>query len=76
MLCGCVSYGEHRLADMSNYELCEALSEQRMNLDADSRQRIAARIAKMKVDCGRYDEAIRAQRAEDLYDRVYRNQSP
>ena len=75
-LAGCVTYSEKQVAAMSSYDVCEALAEQRMNLTAESERALRKRVETNKIACERYNATIEARRAEELYDRTYRNQSP
>jgi hypothetical protein len=73
---GCVSFETHELAAMSTLDLCETHVVQRVNLSTVARQRVESELERRKVDCRSQLAAIKARQDEDLYDRMYRNQSP
>ena len=74
--CGCVSYGQREVAAMSSYEICALQVNQSWSLAEPTRQLLGAELQRRKEGCAAHQPAIQAQRAEDLYDRTYRNQSP
>jgi hypothetical protein len=76
LLAGCVGYGPPQLAAMSDVELCELGTVQRVNLTAPTREALSAELARRKVDCEAYVPAIQARARAELYERTYFNQSP
>jgi hypothetical protein len=76
VLNGCLSYSPPQLSAMSTLDLCEQHTVYRVNLSEAARQQVAAELARRQTDCSRERSAIQARRAEDLYDRMYRTQSP
>ena len=73
---GCAAYAPQQISAMSTYEICEAQVGQSWNLGEESRRLLAAELARRKDSCGPHQRAIQAQRDEELYDRMYRIQSP
>lgn len=75
-LSGCLTYGPSQLGAMSTYDICETQAIQAANMTEESRRLVRSELERRKESCAPHQAAIRAQLAEDLYDRTYRNQSP
>ena len=73
---GCMTYGPQQVSRMSTYDICETQVGQGWNLDDESKRALQTELDRRKESCAPHRTAIRAQRDEELYDRMYRNQSP
>ena len=73
---GCLTYGPQELSAMSTLDLCERQIAYRAHLPEASSRAVQGEVQRRDLDCGNQAEAIQARRADDLYDRMYRNQSP
>jgi hypothetical protein len=76
LLVGCLSYSTRQIDVMSTLDLCEQQTFYRVNLSEATREQIRSELQRRKTDCSSEQAAIQARRAEDLYDRTYRTQSP
>lgn len=73
---GCLTYGSQELAATPTLELCEMQTTYRVNLSDESRRRLDRELQRRNADCTLHAAEIKARRDEELYDRMYRNQSP
>ena len=71
-----MTYGPQRVSGMSTYDICETQVGQGWNLNDESKRALQGELDRRKESCGPHRTAIQAQRNEELYDRMYRNQSP
>jgi hypothetical protein len=75
-LVGCLMYAAQELAATPTLELCEMQTTYRVNLSDESRRRLERELQGRNADCTVHAADIKARRDEELYDRMYRNQSP
>jgi hypothetical protein len=75
-LVGCLTYASQELAATPTLELCELQTTYRVNLSDESRRRLEGELQRRDADCMVHAADIKARRDEELYDRMYRNQSP
>ena len=77
LLCGaCTIQGPQQVSALSTYDICETQVNQSWNLSDEARRALQGELDRRKENCGPHRSAIRAARDEELYDRMYRNQSP
>ena len=76
LLAGCLNYAPQELSTMSVTDLCEMQTVYRANLSEESRNRVTSELQRRNEDCRAQADAIASRRAEFLYDKTYRNQSP
>ena len=75
-LTGCISYSPAQVSAMSAYDLCEAQLYSRVNLTAETRERVSGEIRKRNEDCSQQVPAIEAEREFQRYDAMYGRSGP
>lgn len=76
VLSACTTYGTSDAERMSSYDLCASQVNHAWGLSEATRHLLARELERRKENCAAHAAGIRAGRDEDLYDRMYRNQSP